>query len=54
VLEQTLTNTGGPFSHWTEITLDGEAYKQFGAVTGWRVTFWEGQTLIGQRQSFLW
>jgi len=54
VLEQTPTNPGGLFSHWTEITLDGEAYKQFGAVTAWRVTFWEGQTLIGQEQSFLW
>jgi hypothetical protein len=54
VLEQPLTNTGGPLSHWTEVTLNGEAYKQFGAVTAWRVTLWEGQTLIGRQQSFLW
>ena len=54
VLEQPLTNSGGPLSHWAEITLNGEAYKQFGAVTAWRATLWEGQTLIGRQQSFLW
>lgn len=54
VLEQPLTNLGGQHSHWTEITLSGGAYKNFGAVTAWRVTLWEGQTLIGQEQSFLW
>ena len=54
VLEQTLTNPGGHSSHWAELTINGEAYKSFGAVTAWRVTLWEGQTLIGQQQSFLW
>ena len=53
VLEQTPKNTGGT-SHWAEITLSGEAYKNFGSVTAWRVTLWEGQTLVGQDQSFLW
>jgi hypothetical protein len=54
VLEQDLTNPGGRLTHWAEITLNGEAYKSFGAVTAWRVTLWEGQKLIGQQQSFLW
>jgi hypothetical protein len=54
VLEQALKNPGGSASHWTEVTLDGQAYKNFGAVTAWRVTLWEGQKLIGQQQSFLW
>ncbi|HTL18532.1 MAG TPA: hypothetical protein VL793_14950 [Patescibacteria group bacterium] len=54
VLEQALTNPGGSSSHWTELTLNGEAYKTFGSVTAWRVTLWEGQKLIGQQQSFLW
>lgn len=54
VLERPASNSGGPLSHWTEITLDGEGYKQFGSVTAWRVTLWEGQTLIGSQQSFLW
>ena len=53
-LERSVPNPGGPFSHWTEITLNGEAYKTFGAVTAWRVTLWEGQTLIGKEQSFMW
>jgi len=54
VLEQPVTNAGGPFSHWAEISLTGEGYKQFGAVTAWRVTLWDGQTLVGLQQSFLW
>lgn len=54
VLEQSVPNPGGSFSHWTDITLNGEGYKTFGAVTAWRVTFWEGQKLIGQEQSFMW
>lgn len=53
-LEQPLTNRGGLSSHWVELTLDGEAYKSFGTVTAWRVTLWEGQTLVGRQQSFLW
>lgn len=54
VLERSLSNPGGPTSHWTDLTLSGDDYKKFGSVTAWRVTIWEGQTLIGQEQSFLW
>jgi hypothetical protein len=54
VLERTVPNPGGAWSHWTDLTLSGDAYKKFGTVTAWRVTIWEGQTLIGQEQSFLW
>ena len=54
VLERAVPNPGGALSHWTDITLGGEEYKKFGAVTAWRVTLWEGQTLIGRQQSFLW
>ncbi len=54
VLERSVPNPGGPLSHWTDITLSGDAYKNFGTVTAWRVTLWEGQTLIGKEQSFLW
>lgn len=54
VLERSVPNPGGAASHWTELTLSGEEYKKFGAVTAWRVTIWEGQSLIGQEQSFLW
>lgn len=54
VLERSVPNPGGPTSHWIELTLSGEEYKKFGAVTSWRVTIWEGQTLVGEEQSFLW
>lgn len=54
VLEQPVSNPGGSLSHWATVTLAGEAYKSFGSVTAWRVTFWEGRTLIGKEQSFLW
>lgn len=54
VLERSVANSGGPFSHWVEIALTGDPYKNFGSVTAWRVTLWEGQTLIGKEQSFLW
>jgi len=54
VLERPVPNPGGALSHWTDITLSGDDYKKFGSVTAWRVTLWEGQTLIGQQQSFLW
>lgn len=54
VLERSAANPGGPLSHWVEIPLTGDQYKSFGSVTAWRVTLWEGQTLIGREQSFLW
>ncbi len=54
VLEQPVENPGGRFSHWTMVTLSRDDYKKIGAVTAWRVTFWEGKTLLGQQQSYLW
>ena len=53
-LEQHVDNPGGPFSHWTTVTLNHEDYKRIGSVTAWRVSFWEGKTLLGTQQSFLW
>ncbi len=44
----------GKFSHWTEIPLVGEEYKNFGQVTAWRVTLWEGPQLLSEQKSFLW
>jgi len=29
VLEQEVSNPGGPLSHWTALTLSGEEYKKF-------------------------
>lgn len=53
-LERPVPNPGGALSHWVDITLSGNAYKDFGSVTAWRVTLWEGQKLVGRQQSFLW
>lgn len=53
VLEEPV-KPGGWFTHWTAITLAGEKYKAFGAVTAWRVTLWEGGQMLGEQKSFLW
>jgi len=45
---------GGWFNHWTKIVLAGADYKNFGEVTAWRVTLWEGEKLLGEQKSFLW
>ena len=44
----------GRYSHWTEVPLVGEEYKNFGRLTAWRVTLWEGPQLLGEQKSFLW
>ena len=53
VLEQPI-KAGGWFSHWSALTLAGDAYQNFGEVTAWRVTLWEGNTLVAEQKSFLW
>jgi hypothetical protein len=45
---------GGWFSRWSVVKLTGEDYKKLGEVTAWRVTLWEGETLLGEQKSFLW
>jgi len=42
------------FRSWTSLTLGGDDYKNFGEVFAWRVTLWNGDTLIGEQKSFLW
>jgi hypothetical protein len=42
------------YSHWAQFDLVGDAYKEFGQVTAWRVTLWEGTRLLGEQKSFLW
>ena len=44
----------GRLSRWTSLTLRGDDYKDFGDVTAWRVTLWEGEQLVGEQKSFLW
>jgi len=42
------------FRRWTSLPLLGEDYTQFGEVTAWRATLWEGDVLLGEHKSFLW
>ena len=51
-LEQTVK--GGVGSRWTGIPLTGDEYKEFGEVTAWRVTLWDGDQMISEQKSFLW
>jgi hypothetical protein len=39
---------------WTKLTLTGGDYQQFGRLSAWRVTLWDGETLLGEQSSFLW
>jgi hypothetical protein len=51
-LEQEVT--GGVSARWTGITFGGDEFKQFGEITAWRVTLWDGDQLLGEQKSFLW
>jgi hypothetical protein len=53
VLEQ-VVERGGRFSHWTGLKLEGQQYKDFGGITAWRATLWEGDQLLSEQKSFLW
>ena len=45
---------GGVGARWTGIKLSGADYQDFGEVTAWRVTLWDGEQMIGEQKSFLW
>jgi hypothetical protein len=44
----------GHFRRWTSLTLNGEAWKNFGSLAAWRVTLWNGDQMVGEQKSFLW
>lgn len=52
-LEQDVTPRSN-WSRWTALTLAGDAYKEFGDVTAWRVSLLEGDKVLSSQQSFLW
>jgi hypothetical protein len=54
ILEAPVEPKGGWFGHWSSLTLAGADFKEFGQVTAWRVSFWEGNQLLGEQKSFLW
>jgi hypothetical protein len=53
VLEQPVRSRGF-FSTWSRITLKGDAYTQFGELSAWRATLWDGDTMVAEQKSFLW
>ena len=44
----------GLFTSWTKVTLTGEAYRNFGELSAWRATLWDGENLLAEQKSFLW
>lgn len=42
------------FSRWTDFTVRGDDYRQFGTLAAWRATLWNGDQLLGEQKSFLW
>ena len=53
VVEATVT-PGWSGSAWSGLALDKEAYQMLGGVTAWRVTLWDGETMLAEQKSFLW
>ena len=45
---------GGWLGKWTHLRLTGQQYTDFGEMTAWRATLWEGDKLLSEQQSFLW
>ena len=45
---------GGASARWTSLKLTGDDYREFGEVTAWRATLWDGEQLLGEQKSFLW
>ena len=41
-------------STWSALTLDKAAFKETGEVSAWRVSLWEGDTLLAEQKSFVW
>ena len=44
----------GWFSRWTQVTLTGDAYRNFGDLVAWRATIWDGDRPLAESKSFLW
>ena len=44
----------GLFGSWSFAALTGDRYKNFGELSAWRATLWEGETMLAEQKSFLW
>lgn len=52
-LEKSAASAGG-FGKWTAVMLEGKDFADFGKVTAWRATLWDGNELLAEQKSFLW
>lgn len=39
---------------WASATFAGDDFRQAGEIIAWRVTLWDGATLLAEQRSFLW
>jgi hypothetical protein len=53
VLEQQIRSRG-LFSTWSRASLKGDPYTQFGELSSWRATLWDGDQMVAEQKSFLW
>lgn len=53
VVEETV-KFRGLLTTWSVITLTGERYKNFGELSSWRATLWDGDNMVAEQTSFLW
>ena len=44
----------GFLGNWSDFTITGDKYKEFGDLVAWRVTLLEGDKPLGHLDSFLW
>ena len=44
----------GFFGSWAEFNITGEDFQKFGELVAWRVTLWEGDRQLSEKESFLW
>jgi hypothetical protein len=51
---ETHVKEGHWWTQWTELTLTGARYQQFGELTAWRATLWQDDRLLSEQKSFLW
>jgi hypothetical protein len=42
------------WENWTGLLLDEEDLRSLGELNAWRVTLWQGDTLLDEYKSFLW
>ncbi len=51
---ETTVRRKGWFGKWNALTLEGQAYQDFGELISWRATLWDGGQLMAEQTSFLW